>query len=297
MIGESIFLSTTYPLTGVPVFEPRADDAIIMAKRNLLLKSNIASDWLFLGDSSCGTGIIPEVIESQTGVSCLNGGTIASFTMMGYVDLAKQFLESGHRPSRIIFVVLPRAFTLPTEQIEFFGLYPRYAIAFGRPSYGLSFGLENRWSLFLRRHELNRFPPEFGGSYQVFSRELYESRGWWAEQKQLVDVTKLEQEFQLNDWSIKLLDDFAEEASKQNCSVHVCLSPRPEVIATEDYWRRAISELRGVSRRKSWNVVDWGNGIWDTKWFGTESHLTPQGAERYSSQTGAALLLMDSEET
>ena len=296
ILGESFFLSATSPLTGVPVLEPRADDAMLMVKRNLLLESNIASDWLFLGDSSCGTGIIPKVIESQTGVPCLNGGTLSSFTMMGYVDLAKQFLESGHRPRRIVFVVLPRAFTLSTEDIESFGLYPRYAIAFGRPSYGLSLGLEKRWSLFLRRHEVNRFPPEFGGSYKVFRSELYKSRGWWAERNHLIEATRTELDFHLADWSINILDEVAKEASKYNCTVHVCLSPRPEGMVTEDYWRRAVSELRGASRKKSWSVLDWGSGIWEIKWFGTESHLTPQGAERYSSQIGSALELIDGQE-
>ena len=281
-VCEFLFLSTAEPLTGLPFLQPTADDAILVAKRRMLLDPRAAYDLVFIGDSSCGAGVMPEVVNDYLGLDAVNAGTVASFTLPGYCDMINEMLETGHLPRHCVITVLPRAFSMTRADVHRYGAFERYTLAYGRPRLDFESGLSDRWQFFIRRHSINRFPPEIGGSYQAFAKNLADTNGWLPEKKTFQASTRREEQFKLDIEFLDPLNRLADRAAKKGCRLRVCLSPRPESIATHKYWQDALDELKTASLEQSWSVLDHGCGIWPDSMFGSESHLTPEGAKRFS---------------
>ncbi|PHR94611.1 MAG: hypothetical protein COA78_31965 [Blastopirellula sp.] len=258
-----------------------ADDGMLVAKRKMLFdETSERYDVVFIGDSSCGAGLVPNSFDSM---SVLNAGTFASFTIAGYTDMALEILDSKHPPKAIVITFLPRSLEVTSEDTHKFGIYVRYCIAYEKDSLAGPIPLDQYWQLFLRRRTVNRFPPKYGGSYKNFLANLESTKGWLPEQSVFKESQRKETTFHSSTWAITLMDRISEKAKEKDCQVFLCFTPRPKSVATLQYWEQATKSTEKIADCRDWKFLNIGNGVWDDDLFGTESHLTPDGASRFSS--------------
>lgn len=76
----------------------------VWQKWQLLERQTKPVDWLILGDSTCGQGIIPTVIEADTAESALNLCTIANATAVNGIWQIERYLKKVGTPKRIVVI-------------------------------------------------------------------------------------------------------------------------------------------------------------------------------------------------
>src|SRR6478736_651987 len=113
VLGEGVFLSLSEPLTGLPVLQPTADDATLVAKRRLL--SSADAGIVLVGDSSCMMGLDPVVLTAGGLPATVNLGALLSFTVAGFADLGEEALARLPHVRVLVLAVLPRSLEV-TEQ-------------------------------------------------------------------------------------------------------------------------------------------------------------------------------------
>ena len=70
--------------------------------RQLIERQTAPVDWLILGDSTCGQGIDPDVIEADTGGRALNLCTIANATVVNGVWQLQHYIERVGVPKKVV---------------------------------------------------------------------------------------------------------------------------------------------------------------------------------------------------
>ncbi|HEX4614051.1 MAG TPA: hypothetical protein VH092_38065, partial [Urbifossiella sp.] len=176
---EAAFLAGTDPLTGLPVFQPTVDDATLTVKRRMLPLA--AGAVVLTGDSSCTMGLRPDVLRDEAGLSAVNLGTLSSFTLPGFADLTAEALDRPDPPRAVVVALLPRSFGVSEADARGFGLLGRYLVATGRRPATYRVTADDWRAWFMKKHRLNIFPPEFGGSYAAYEREAAAGGGFFPE--------------------------------------------------------------------------------------------------------------------
>lgn len=271
---EAAFFAFSDPLTGMPVLAPTSDDATVVAKRAMIRRSDGAI--VLIGDSSCMFGLVPAVIRDATGTPVLNLGTLLSFTMAGYAALGEEMLMS-HSPVSIVVAVHPRAFAPDEEKAEYFGQVGRYLIAYGGESaYSPTFQDLSRW--IFRKHQLNSFPAEFGGSYAGFVRRLDSTQGYFPEFHEYEPGKRREDAFAASALARKSLARLAAAALRKNVPVYFWWSPVPQDAVDSSHTAAVAAFTRELKTIPNLTVIQDSLPTWDPSLFATITHVNSRGA-------------------
>jgi len=112
--SEAVFLTRTEPLSGWPVFELTADDALYVAKRPLIERA--AGRVVLVGDSSCMMDLIPGEIASHAATPVINLGTILNMSPAGFADVGAEAVDQQPPPRAVVLAVLPQVFEVTEAQ-------------------------------------------------------------------------------------------------------------------------------------------------------------------------------------
>lgn len=290
IVSEVAFLSVSEPLTGAPFLQPTADDATVSVKHGMLDTAG-KFDIIAVGDSSCLMGVKPDIVRENTECEVLNLGTLSSLTMAGFCSMGKEALHREHRPKAVLVVVLPRAFEVTEAQARQFDQIGRYSIAYGQEVPGYDLSVEERASWFYRKHRLNRFPDEFGGSLGEFKKRLIDRRGYWAESGSYAGGAALRDEFKESTWAVNQLRSLIREAGNGRTHVLLWFSPVPTDCCSEQYAEDGFQALAVLESELSFSFSMLQDRIprWPIERFATESHLKEEYATVNSMDLSYAL--------
>lgn len=282
---EAAFFAFTDPLTGMPLLAPTSDDATVVAKRAMIRRSDGAI--VLIGDSSCMFGLVPEVIRDATGTPVLNLGTLLSFTLAGYAALAEEMLRE-HRPAGIVVAVHPRAFAPDGKEAEHFGQVGRYLLAYGGESgYSPTFQDLSRW--IFRKHQINSFPSEFGGSYASFVRRLDSTQGFFPEFHEYAPGKRREDPFSASRLARESLARLAEAAARKNVPVYFWWSPVPTDAVDSTHASAVAAFTKELRSIPNLTVIPDSLPTWDPGLFATITHVNARGAAINSQNLGRSL--------
>lgn len=273
------------PLTGYPLLQPTADDAVVQAKQNLQTEQ-IAGKVIIVGDSSSLHGLKPNKMNENGQLSFINMGTLASLTLVGYCEMAIQAMQSDNKPRAILLAILPQ--TLQTDlskakQMQHLG---RFLVAYKHTNNGIYTVAPREYLDWLaHKHRFNLFPEQFGGSYKHFSKLLEDTLGFFPEEKQHINTNTPLGNLNVSDMSIAALERLTMVSSAESIPVLLALSPKPETAVTEAYRNSAHSITNEIKRRfPTITILPNAGEVWEARWFGTRNHLNRQGADLYSIQ-------------
>lgn len=290
LASEAVFLATTEPLTGLPYLQPTGDDAIIAAKQKLI--DQTAGGILLVGDSSCTMGLQPRLIEAETGRRAVNLGAISTMTFAGFADLTARACALPRPPAQIVVAVLPQSFEVTGERAHEFGLVGRYLTAYGRRSPIFSPTIRERWDWLVRKHRVNIFPPQFGGSYARYEQDLLSTGGWYPERgRYAFKDGDLRERFQPSAFATQGLMELAAACGSHKVPLTFWWSPSPEDSATPGY----AAEVKGFTDRLRTMLPHAAFPRetvprWAASQFGSVTHVTPQAAEINTRELAAALI-------
>jgi hypothetical protein len=290
VLGEGVFLSLSEPLTGLPVLQPTADDATLVAKRRLL--SSADAGIVLVGDSSCMMGLDPVVLTAGGLPATVNLGALLSFTVAGFADLGEEALARLPHARVLVLAVLPRSLEVTEQRAREFDLLGRYLTAYGRRSPSYSVGAADVWSWFVRKHRLTRFPPEFGGSFEEFAERIRASSGHLSEKGRYAGArsNEVQREFRPSDLAGQALSRLARAAKQRGIPFVVWWSPSPEDAVTPAYLEAAHSFVTNMASAPDAPIdVSPPPAAWPAAEFGSITHVTQAGAERNSTELAGFL--------
>jgi hypothetical protein len=184
-------------------FEPRraptSDEAIIACPIEYALRSNEKNDVVFVGDSTCRSGVDALSFERLSGLRAYNLGSQGRLGPMGFLITAKAYLSRHPHPQIVVFCMAPVAFERSAIEIadimgstmqarfeanygpEVPGLIPRtesvrYFIKRGSLAAGSATS-----TFFTGSDEDIRSAPisELSETYRMYQHRMHESRGYW----------------------------------------------------------------------------------------------------------------------
>ncbi len=288
VILECVFLHFTEPLTGLPFLEPTADDATVVAKRALF--DQAGGSVVLIGDSSCLMGLIPSVIEGESGLRVVNLGLLASYAMAGFAETIEELLERPKLPTAVVVAVLPRALEFTEADARQFALLGRALVAYGEssPAYAKKIGDWRSW--FHRKHVINRFPRGLGGSFAAYSRTLSASKGYSEESHVYGGGEPVRRDFQATPFATESLRRLVRSAEAKKVPVFLWWSPSPIDAVDPAYLKDAHAAAQGLQRELPWlQILQDEPPAWETSLFGSVTHVIKNGAIRNSERLGHAL--------
>ncbi len=287
--SEVLFLGTTEPLTGLPYLQPTADDAILVAKQKLIPRA--AGRVVLIGDSSCTMGLQPDLLEAETGLPAVNLGTISTMTMVGFADLTGRVCDLDPLPKFVVFVALPRSFEVSEPQAHDYQLVGRYLTAYNRRSPDFTPTPREQWEWFVRKHRVNMFPNEFGGSYQKYEQALSSQDGWYPERGQYaLKPGEVRDHFRPTEFAGQGLTRIVTLCKTNQIPLLVWWSPAPADSITPRYVT-GVTDYSEQTHRAFPGVLFPRATVprWDPSRFGTVTHVTPDGAAINTRELAAAI--------
>jgi hypothetical protein len=292
LLLEVVFLSVSEPMTGLPVFQPTADDAVVVAKRSLFEMSG--NKVAIVGDSSSMHGLSPEIMAKRSGLEFFNYGTLASLTAVGYCEMAIELLRKKDKPKALLFSILPQTLEIDDARAREMGQLSRYLVAHnidGGEIYSVS--IRERWDWLVKKHRFNIFPPEFGGSFGAFNQLVSNGKGYIVESKNSVRHTAVLDRFQPSRMSFQALDKMFGVAAETKVPVVFILNPKPSTLISNTYLSDARDFLADLKQKyPDVLILQKDAPVWEEAYFGTETHLNAKGADKYSQMIAAELGLM-----
>jgi hypothetical protein len=279
LAGETWFWANTDSLSGAPFFEPTADVATVVAKHEMLAEAG--GKIVLLGDSSCMMGLVPQEIS---GDSCVNLGTLSSFTLAGVEALAAEAIEKRTPPSAVVIAMLPQTLAVSEAQAEEFGLLGPYLVAYHRSSASYSPGINDWHKWIFRKHQMGRFPAEFGGKFSVFCNLLHETKGYFEEPGHYSGAERVRDSVALSDLSRRSLANIAETCRRRQIPLVFWPSPVPEDSVTPHYLADAKTIADEIAKDEFIHVGRAATPAWSPGLFGSVTHLTRAGAEQNSRE-------------
>lgn len=279
LAGETWFWANTDSLSGAPFFEPTADVATVVAKHEML--ADAGGKILLLGDSSCMMGLVPQEIAAD---SCVNLGTLSSFTLAGVEALATEAIERQTPPSAVVIAMLPQTLAVSEAQAEEFGLLGPYLVAYDRSSVSYSPGINDWHKWIFRKHQLGRFPAEFGGKFSVFCNSLHETKGYFEEPGHYDGVDEVRDTVALSDLSRRSLATIAETCRRRQIPLVFWPSPVPEDSVSPRYLTDAKTIADEIAKDEFIHLGRAASPAWSPELFGSVTHLTRRGAEQNSRE-------------
>ena len=288
IILECAFLRFTEPLTGLPFLEPTADDAAVVAKRRLF--DQAGGSVVLIGDSSCMMGLVPSVIEGESGLPAVNLGLLASYSMAGFAETVEELLERPRLPTAVVVAVLPRALEFTESDTRDFDLLGRSLVAYGRSSPAYAKKISDWRSWFHRKHMINRFPRGLGGSFAAYWRTLSASKGYLEETHVYAGGEPIRREFRASAFATESLRGLVRAAEAKKVPVFLWWSPSPVDAVDPAYLKDAHAAARALQRELPWlRIPQREPPAWEPSLFGSVTHVKKDGATRNSRQLGQAL--------
>jgi len=286
---EGAFLAVSEPMSGWPVFEPTADDATVIAKRQMM--EHCRGAVALVGDSSCLMGMRPGVIAEATGQSVVNLGTLSSFTLAGYAMQVRELMAMPEPPRAVVLVVLPQAMSVTAQQAQAFGLPARYQIAHGHEAVGVPPGLTDWRDWWFRKHRVNQFPAAFGGSFATYRARLSATRGFIEERKLYEGARRRMTDFTVTPFARTALRDMARSTRQRGVPLYLWWSPKPEDAVTPGYADRVRDLTRTLAAADDGpRPLQQGMPLWPAPRFGSINHLRPEAATEQSGRFAARLI-------
>jgi hypothetical protein len=283
-VSEIVFICGTEPLSGLPLLQPTADDAVVIAKRSLLTEAS--GSVAIIGDSSALHGLDPTQMSGVAGRQFTNLGTLASLTMVGYSQLGMELLEGEKPPSAILLAVLPQTLAIDFKKSNEMGQISRYLVAYGRRGSSVPrYPVRSYADWLVRKHRINSFPAEFGGTFGEFDKQLVSTRGFFPEHKHLVNRARVVDSFQPSRLSVEALDEVISLAESRSIPVMFLFNPKPDSVIAGTYssdTQKFLAELK--YRHPEIHVLRPDAPVWEERLFGTETHLDPEGVARNSAE-------------
>lgn len=287
---EAFFLAKSDPLCGLPFFEPKVDDAALIVKRELAAKSEGAI--VLAGDSSCLTGLRAKELEAILGTPVVNLGTLSSHTTHGYADTVEAALAKN--PKLVVVALLPQSIELNEWRTRFFGLYARHLLATGLRNEQFPLTLRERWDWLAHKHEFNVFPPEFGGSFQQYRKDLMTEQGWSPEKKKYDTRDFVREEFNPTELSTSGLERLISAAEAMGVPVVFFWSPHP-IDAVSKAYQAAVKAWTTQLQAQHPKLIVPRLTVpaWPRERFGSVTHLTPEAASANTKHLADALQSTD----
>jgi hypothetical protein len=89
---------------------PTADEAIAVCPIEYALGTSDKNDVIFLGDSTCHTGVDPRIFERMTGLVAYNLGSLRGVGATGFIIKLKAYLLHHAKPRAVVLCVSPTCF-------------------------------------------------------------------------------------------------------------------------------------------------------------------------------------------
>ena len=105
---------------------PTLDESIVQWQIYNLFTSDENPDLLFLGDSSCLMGVVPQEVKAKTGLSTLNLGTIGSLWTEGHAEILELFLKKHRAPQYLVYYITDYPISISRRRIEEIGFLARF---------------------------------------------------------------------------------------------------------------------------------------------------------------------------
>lgn len=107
---------------------PTPEESIIQWQVHHLLTDVPPQDVVFVGDSSCLMGIVPQRIMEQTGLPAWNLGTVGSMSTHGHARILELYLQrnSSTKPKLIVSYFAPPTLLRTSEQVAQLGVFNRF---------------------------------------------------------------------------------------------------------------------------------------------------------------------------
>jgi hypothetical protein len=240
-------------------------------------------------------GLQPRLVAEQTGRTAVNLGTISTMTFAGFADLTTRACDLSPAPTQVVLAVLPRSFEVTEEQAHAFRLVGRYLTAYRRSSPIFSPGLRDRWQWLVRKHRVNIFPPQFGGSYAKYEADLLGTDGWYPERGHYVlKPGEARDRFQPSEFATQGVMQLATACRSQGIPLTIWWSPAPADSVTERY----AAEVQSFTDRLRTAIphAEFPRPTvprWEPSRFGSLTHVTPAGAEINTRELVASAGLPD----
>jgi hypothetical protein len=287
VLSEWLFLSATEPLSGWPVFELAADDAVYLVKRQLIERA--PGRIVLVGDSSCTMDLVPTEIAPAAG-PVVNLGTIINMSPAGFAVIAREALAQEPPPRAVVLAMLPQALEVTEQQAREWDQLGRYLIAYGEESPLYRPGVTDALYWFFRKHRVNVFPVEWGGSYPVFAAAVKKADGFRSEIKKYPGARFVRASFEPADFSLAALGELVQSAKARGVPAVLWLNPSPVDAVTPAFTAvvdRFLGQLQGEV--PDLIVAQKRMPVWGGEHFGTVTHLQPEAAKVHSREFGAAL--------
>ena len=281
LAGEGWFWLSTDSLSGAPFFEPSADVGTVMAKHSMLHEAG--GKVLLVGDSSCMMGLIPEAVASGSD-DCLNLGTLSSFTLAGVESIVAEAVQLETPPRAIVVAVLPQTLEVSEKQAEEFGLVGPYLLAYRQSSVSYSPTLNDWHKWIFRKHQIGKFPEQFGGKYSVFHESLEQTGGYFEEPEHYEGTETPRQSVKLSDFSRRSVASIADMCREHKIPFVFWLSPVPRDSVTDTYLDDSQQIAKDLATAGSLDLGRDRSPAWDPALFGSVTHLTRVGAEQNSAE-------------
>jgi hypothetical protein len=177
---------------------PDIDDASALCPVEYALRTTDRNEVIFLGDSTCHTGVDPARFERLTGLSAYNLGSLRGIGGAGFVITAKAYLLHHPKPRALVLCVTPTCFEVEAGTVggplsgQFVSNYGPEVAEFvpliERVSYFSKRGVWSVWPRIdgakermhgqdVRDVPLRRYKIE---TYHSLQRKMRESRGFFA---------------------------------------------------------------------------------------------------------------------
>lgn len=283
IILETIFIISTEPLTGHPYLQPTGDDATVTIKRDLLGKSG--ERIVIVGDSSAMYGLQPSIMKNLIKTPIINWGTLASFSTAGFTELAIAAMKKEQKPVAIVFSVLPQTLEIGIKKTNQYNLLGRYLLAYENNAKAYSPTFEEARSLWLKKHQFNIFPGQFGGNYDNFRQSLSASDGWLEEHHTHYDNrgSKGFGEINVSDLTWKSFDALKKASELYSIPVIFIFNPKPSDQIINDSYENSTTNILQIAKEKfGFITLQKVAPIWDEEFFGTVTHLNKKGSDIYS---------------
>jgi hypothetical protein len=100
---------------------PNFSESVIQWQVTYLLTNREPQDLIFLGDSSCLMGVVPEAFSGDSGLRCWNFGTLGVLTTDGHADLLELYLKGHPTPRTVVYHVSMYPLLLTDKEAERIG--------------------------------------------------------------------------------------------------------------------------------------------------------------------------------
>jgi hypothetical protein len=290
--GEGQFLKNYRP--------PSDYEAHIALAMRYAQTSTEANDVIFLGDSTCLTGIDPVVFDKLTGLRAYNLSSVGILGIDGLVVMFKKYLEHHPKPRMVVLCPHPWALGVPPAatgpediRLEFFRVYdPVSAQAVAAYPGVTSLVRRGFWNLFglatggARRYARYPMPRRNGDTLESLGAKVAARRGYWEHPGALASGRRRpgsEDPFPVLATVKAASEALVRVASDNGVTTMVRLTPALPGSASEHFdairvWLNGLETTRSTVLVSRPEVLEY-----DSSDFGEVYHLNGRGAERFTT--------------